>query len=151
MSNSFLRHYRLLKRCFRGHTNEVNQIKFNPSRTRLASCSDDQTARIWNVDIISSQKDSNDIPGLGIHSTRAEPIAILEGHSDSIGSIGWCPNMPEGSDEIVATYVNFCINRLLGIFIVFAGPRLMALHDYGMPQQANVCDRFRITSELPTR
>ncbi|KAJ7301162.1 hypothetical protein DFH08DRAFT_979027 [Mycena albidolilacea] len=34
------------------HTYGINQIRCNPSGTRLASCSDDMTACIWTVDAI---------------------------------------------------------------------------------------------------
>jgi len=33
-------------RCFQGHRDEVNAIKWNPSGTLLASCSDDHTAKV---------------------------------------------------------------------------------------------------------
>ncbi|KAJ7762388.1 WD40 repeat-like protein [Mycena maculata] len=82
-----------------GHTNEINQIKCNPSRTRLASCSDDTTARIWNIDDISKLT-TDLIPGLvGGQDT---PI-VLTGHQHSVSTIGWCPDYPAGTNEIIAT------------------------------------------------
>jgi len=36
-------------KCFSGHTDEVNAIKWDPSGTLLASCSDDFTAKIWSM------------------------------------------------------------------------------------------------------
>ncbi|KAJ7837379.1 WD40 repeat-like protein, partial [Mycena olivaceomarginata] len=78
-----------------GHTHEVNQIKSNPSATRLASCSDDMTARIWRLDDISAAGEV--ISGVG------EPHVVLSGHSNSVSTIGWCPNTPAGTNEIVAT------------------------------------------------
>jgi len=36
-------------KCFRGHTDEVNAIKWDPSGTLLASCSDDYTAKVWSM------------------------------------------------------------------------------------------------------
>jgi len=36
-------------KCFQGHTDEVNAIKWDPTGTLLASCSDDFTAKIWNI------------------------------------------------------------------------------------------------------
>ncbi|KAJ7361138.1 WD40 repeat-like protein [Mycena albidolilacea] len=83
-------------KTFSGHTHEVNQIKSNPSATRLASCSDDMTARIWRLDDISAAGEV--ISGVG------EPqLAVLSGHSNSVSTIGWCPNTPAGTNEIVAT------------------------------------------------
>lgn len=34
---------------FRGHTDDVNTVKFNPSKTLLASGSDDHTVRAWSL------------------------------------------------------------------------------------------------------
>lgn len=39
-------------RTLRGHTDEVNAIRFDPSGRFLASVSDDMTARVWNLDVI---------------------------------------------------------------------------------------------------
>ena len=41
-------------KSFKGHTDEVNAIRFDPSQTLLASVSDDTTAKIWALDIGSS-------------------------------------------------------------------------------------------------
>ncbi|EST06523.1 LisH dimerization motif, subgroup [Kalmanozyma brasiliensis GHG001] len=41
-------------KSFKGHTDEVNAIRFDPSQTLLASVSDDMTAKIWALDIGSS-------------------------------------------------------------------------------------------------
>ncbi|TDL28350.1 WD40 repeat-like protein [Rickenella mellea] len=89
-------------KTFDGHTNEVNQIKFNPSRTRLASCSDDQTARIWNITNLFRKPEPDSIPGLGT-TTKPDSVITLKGHSDSIGSIGWCPAPSNSGHEIMAT------------------------------------------------
>ncbi|KAJ7157165.1 WD40 repeat-like protein [Mycena filopes] len=86
-------------RIFTGHTNEINQIIANPSGTRLASCSDDMTARIWKVDDIPAFEDA--MPGLSEPS--AAQAVILTGHNHSVGMICWCPKYPAGTNEIVAT------------------------------------------------
>ena len=36
-------------KTFRGHTNEVNAIKWSPEATLLASCSDDMTLKVWTM------------------------------------------------------------------------------------------------------
>tara|TARA_B110001452_G_scaffold152418_1_gene126811 strand:- start:192 stop:1694 length:1503 start_codon:yes stop_codon:yes gene_type:complete len=36
-------------KCFTGHKDEVNAIKWDPSGTLLASCSDDHTAKVWSM------------------------------------------------------------------------------------------------------
>jgi transducin (beta)-like 1 len=84
-----------------GHTNEINQIKCNSSRTRLASCSDDQTARIWDVSDLSGSRspDSESIPGL----SESDRVIQLEGHEHSVSSIAWCPPSVAGGVELIAT------------------------------------------------
>lgn len=39
-------------KTLKGHTDEVNAIRFDPTGTYLASVSDDATARIWNLEAI---------------------------------------------------------------------------------------------------
>jgi len=85
----------------RGHTDEINQIKCNLSRTKLASCADDQTARIWNVSDLSGSRSPDSIPGL----SESDRVILLEGHEHSVSSIGWCPRTTAGID-IVATLVS---------------------------------------------
>jgi transducin (beta)-like 1 len=84
----------------RGHNDEINQIKFNSSRTKLASCADDQTARIWNVSDLSGSRSPDSIPGL----SESDQVIILEGHEHSVSSIAWCPRTTGGID-IIATLV----------------------------------------------
>ena len=36
-------------KAFKGHTDEVNAIKWDPTGTLLASCSDDYTAKVWSL------------------------------------------------------------------------------------------------------
>ena len=43
-------------KSFKGHTDEVNAIRFDPSQTLIASVSDDCTAKIWALDLDSSGK-----------------------------------------------------------------------------------------------
>ncbi|KAG6846110.1 hypothetical protein H0H87_006474 [Tephrocybe sp. NHM501043] len=80
----------------RGHTDEINQIKINPAGTRLASCSDDRTARIWNVDNLSSKES---IPGL----VASDAVVVLSGHKHSVSTIGWCPDPTLGQHPLIAT------------------------------------------------
>ncbi|KAF7307468.1 hypothetical protein MIND_00541200 [Mycena indigotica] len=80
-----------------GHEREVNQIRVNPAGTRLISCSDDQTARVWNIEHILRQSDSN-----GMLEDTPEPI-VLSGHTNSIQLIAWCCNLEAGPNEVLAT------------------------------------------------
>ena len=57
------------------------------------------TARVWNVDNISSSADS--IPGL----VASDHVVILEGHKHSVSTVGWCPDHPHGSNQVIATSV----------------------------------------------
>ncbi|KAJ7603123.1 WD40 repeat-like protein [Roridomyces roridus] len=97
---------------FTGHSNEINQIKSNPSGTRLASCSDDMTARIWSLDDIETRKRptpdaaNGAIPGLSAPPATSDDLdkpVILTGHNHSVSTIAWCPNHVPGTNEIVAT------------------------------------------------
>ncbi|THV01436.1 WD40 repeat-like protein [Dendrothele bispora CBS 962.96] len=83
-------------KTFSGHKDEINQIKVNPTGTRLASCSDDTTTRIWDVSNISNQADA--IPGL---DASANAI-LLEGHTHSVSTLGWY-KLPGTSKELLAT------------------------------------------------
>jgi transducin (beta)-like 1 len=96
----------------RGHTDEINQIKCNLSRTKLASCADDQTARIWNVSDLSGSRSPDAIPGL----SESDRVILLEGHEHSVSSIAWCPRTTAGID-IVATLVSRSIRsfRYIGL------------------------------------
>ncbi|KAK1229779.1 hypothetical protein PQX77_001689 [Marasmius sp. AFHP31] len=86
-------------KSFKGHTDEINQIKVNPSGTRLASCSDDRQTRIWNLENISNSADL--IPGLGGFGSDSDPV-LLEGHRGSVSTIAWF-NHPTTKTELIAT------------------------------------------------
>ncbi|KAJ7069045.1 WD40 repeat-like protein [Mycena belliarum] len=89
-------------KIFAGHTNEINQIKCNPRGTRLASCSDDMTARIWCIDDIDAPVDEG-VPGPENQSQSPDQVLVLAGHKHSVSTIGWCPHHPAGTHEILAT------------------------------------------------
>ncbi|KAG9314167.1 WD40 repeat-like protein [Chiua virens] len=74
----------------RGHEGELTMLKCNSSHTRLATSSDDTTARIWNIEHLHSAKFiSDDI--------------LLKGHTRCVTAIKWCPNTQAGEHEMVAT------------------------------------------------
>lgn len=96
--------------AFSGHTNEVNQVKFNKHKTILASCSDDHTARIWlseawtNSDGSIAEADQvlNDA-----ESAKKYPAKfILNGHTNPVGAIRWCPTEDGNTETLMATYVH---------------------------------------------
>jgi len=63
------------RRTFKGHSDEVNAIKWNPLGTLLASCSDDGTAKIWTPESDSFVQD-------------------LCEHTKEIYTIEWSPTGP---------------------------------------------------------
>lgn len=73
--------------CWSGHTADVNDIKWDPSRKYLASCSDDCTVCIW----------SRERPG-------SEPVAVLRGHEKPVLTIDWNPKPPNNVPQL-ASYV----------------------------------------------
>ncbi|KAI0639523.1 WD40 repeat-like protein [Trametes polyzona] len=78
-------------RTLRGHTGEVNQVKVNTSKTRLASCSEDGTARIWNIEDIVYGRNQND------------NVVALTGHNGGIAALAWSPHTLRGEHEVLVT------------------------------------------------
>mmetsp|Transcript_30661 Transcript_30661/g.45369 ORF Transcript_30661/g.45369 Transcript_30661/m.45369 type:complete len:897 (+) Transcript_30661:81-2771(+) len=64
-------------RVYAGHMDEVNAVKWDPSGTLLASCSDDYTAKVWNV-----------------ASEQAEPMYDFKDHKAEIYTLKWSPTGP---------------------------------------------------------
>ncbi|MDJ0702624.1 MAG: GTP-binding protein [Leptolyngbyaceae cyanobacterium MO_188.B28] len=62
-----------LKRILRGHTDYIGRIAWSPDGQFLASPSNDQTIRIWNV-------------------ARGECTAVLKGHTNTVFSVAWSPD-----------------------------------------------------------
>lgn len=60
-------------KTYMGHTDEVNAVKWDPSGTLLASCSDDCTAKVWDVE-----------------SGREEPLHDFKDHKQEIYTVKWC-------------------------------------------------------------
>jgi transducin (beta)-like 1 len=62
-------------KCFTGHKDEVNAIKWDPSGQLLASCSDDCTAKLWSM-------------------SSSSPVRDLTLHSREIYTVNWSPTGP---------------------------------------------------------
>jgi transducin (beta)-like 1 len=77
-------------KIYRGHTDEVNAVKWDPSGTYLASCSDDCTAKVWEVG-----------------SDRSGPLYDFTSHRQEIYTVKWSPTGPGSSnplkDSVLAT------------------------------------------------
>ena len=65
---------------FKGHTDEVNAIKWSPSASYLASCSDDYTAKIWKPDSPDCVHDLNE------HTKEIYTIKWNPGQSSMLAS-----------------------------------------------------------------
>ena len=85
---------------YRGHDGEVNQIKANPSGTRLMSCSDDMTVRIWGTTRVKQSSDTDQV-------TISGEMTVLEGHRNWVTGVSWSPVKLANGHELVATYVGF--------------------------------------------
>lgn len=72
-------------RWYDGHEDEVNCLKFDPSGRLLASCSDDQTTRIWS-------------------SKSSAMEQCLREHTKEVYTIRWCPNLEPGLVLATASY-----------------------------------------------
>ncbi len=59
-------------KTYTGHTDEVNAVKWDPSGTLLASCSDDCTAKVWDVT-----------------SDKKEPLYDFKSHQQEIYTVKW--------------------------------------------------------------
>lgn len=57
----------------RGHEDPVPYLAWSPDDTRILTCSNDRTVRLWNVEVLSDKSSNN--PSL-IHSSRLEHACI---------------------------------------------------------------------------
>lgn len=64
-------------KIYAGHADEVNAVKWDPSGRYLASCSDDCTAKIWDIE-----------------SDRSDPLYDLKSHEQEIYTVKWSPTGP---------------------------------------------------------
>ncbi len=60
-----------------GHTNSVNTLSFKPGSSTLASGSDDDTIRIWD---------------LTWDAWKNKPVQTLRGHRNNVESVAWSPD-----------------------------------------------------------
>ncbi|KAJ3414141.1 hypothetical protein HDV05_007003 [Chytridiales sp. JEL 0842] len=95
-------------RCFRGHTSEVNTIKWDPTGTILASCSDDTTAKIWSLD-------------------SDGPLFDLIGHSKEVYGLSWAP---ETSQRILATVA---FDATVRLWDATSGACIFAMQEHSAP------------------
>jgi len=99
---------------FKGHSDEVNCIRFDPDKRMLASGSDDSSVRIWSLRPVK--------PLLGIHDADEGPEAgeirtkkededgeerlclVLKGHTKEIHTVAWAPRSEvSGEPKLLAS------------------------------------------------
>jgi len=68
---------------FRGHTMDVMGLAWSPDNTCLASCSIDNTIRVWDI--------SQDYSSRDFATVESEPTAVLRGHNGWVKDIDWDP------------------------------------------------------------
>jgi transducin (beta)-like 1 len=64
-------------KTYSGHNDEVNAVKWDPSGTLLASCSDDCTAKVWDI-----------------NSPLNDPKWDFKSHQQEIYTVKWSPTGP---------------------------------------------------------
>ena len=70
-----------------GHTNTVNTLAFKPGTSTLASGSDDDTIRIWD---------------LTWNAWKSRPVRTLRGHKKDVKAVAWSPDgtiLASGSED----------------------------------------------------
>ncbi|CDO75480.1 hypothetical protein BN946_scf184935.g16 [Trametes cinnabarina] len=102
-------------KTFGGHRSEVNQIRANPSRTRIASCSDDKTARIWNVEDVVYSRPHDD------------EVVILSGHKLQVSNLAWSPDTSSGHHELLVTT---SFDQTARLWDTVTGQCLRVFHDH---------------------
>ncbi len=94
---------------YEGHRDEINCLKFDPSGTLLASCSDDFTAKIWTA-----------------HSPR--PAYDFKEHYREVYTMQWSPN---GKDKLTLATASF--DASVKLWDVNAGKCFRSLNDHTDP------------------
>lgn len=70
---------------WRAHAAEVNQIRFNADHDMLASCSDDYTAKIWEIPPLLA---SSTVQQLGSDVEKLL-VCTLTGHTQRVTRVMW--------------------------------------------------------------
>lgn len=74
----------------RGHQDEVNACRFDPTKTVLASCSDDKTVRIWSMKgLLPRSSSASGSPSAALDD--AGGVFVLQGHHSDVHNFAWDP------------------------------------------------------------
>jgi transducin (beta)-like 1 len=77
------------KVTFVGHEDEVNAIKWDPSKKMLASCSDDGTAKLWKIDHAETM--AMEVDESGGDDPRNMWVHSFDDHKKEVYTIRWSP------------------------------------------------------------
>lgn len=99
---------------FKGHSDEVNCIRFCPNNRHLASCSDDNTVRVWSLQPVKSLLDlsEKDVQKEGSdESSESKPSgdegidhsSCCEEHDKEVHAVAWCPRVTPDSPKLLAS------------------------------------------------
>jgi WD40 repeat protein len=96
----------------------VNCIRFCPTNRHLASCSDDNTVRVWSLQPVKNvlgltdedvkKEGSDDAPSSdastnggsgGSISEKDRPFLVLRGHEKEVHAVSWCPRTEFSADS----------------------------------------------------
>lgn len=92
------------------HMDSINEIKWDPSKHLLASCSDDSSIRIWDPE-------------------KQDSIAILQAHDKGVFAIDWNPKPPNKTYQLASASLDssiriwdvpsatciFCLSRFVNL------------------------------------
>ena len=112
---------------FVGHTAGVSVVTFSPSSKLLASASDDDTVRIWQIDDDLVASRAADALSLGVPG-RFGPLSTLIGHTGPVYCAAWGPRgdiIASGSvDEMIRLWDvqrGACVSTILSCKMSHAG------------------------------
>ena len=82
-------------RTFLGHTDEVNSLRWSPSKGLLASGSDDGTVRLWSAG--------------GENAPPAGAVSTLTGHRKQVYAVRWAPTGEGSANASKAAMLARCV------------------------------------------
>jgi len=102
-------------RCFQGHSDEVNCLKWDCSGRFLASCSDDHTAKVWSM-----QQDS--------------PCYNFQNHTKAIYALAWSPTGPGSQNPDKPLYLaSASFDKTVNIYDIESGKVLHTFERHTEP------------------
>jgi transducin (beta)-like 1 len=84
-------------RTFSGHTDEVNSVAWSPSKTHLASGSDDGTVRLWTMANNNSSSSSESCLAVLSGGRGGDTSSVAQKRNSNVIKVAWSPT-GEGSN-----------------------------------------------------